>query len=184
VSSGITVAWTLSNLTKIPGNNNNNVINVKANGTNKKRYVKATITVKENNKIVATLYYFYPVDTATVANTSLDTSLLPKYIKYSASGRNPTFLRRALREVKYNGNATTITSEDTTTITIVGDYLRPVDEFIPTNPTGLLKIVSGSATFYHPVPMYINTFGNEAINGWDGVSVDLGESNDPHVFAP
>jgi len=32
--------------------------------------------------------------------------------------------------------------------------------------------VSG-ITIYHPVPTYINTFGNEAINGWDGVSVDV-----------
>jgi len=30
----------------------------------------------------------------------------------------------------------------------------------------------------------MDTFGNEAINNWDGVSVDLGDENDPHVFAP
>jgi len=36
---------------------------------------------------------------------------------------------------------------------------------------------------YSPVMMYLDTYGNEAINGWDGTSIELGEDNGT-ILAP
>ena len=36
----------------------------------------------------------------------------------------------------------------------------------------------------HPIVMYLDTYGNEAINGWDGTALKLDETNKNYIFAP
>ena len=166
--SGASVSWQLYNLTTVSQSGMS--ISVKANNSTQKRYVKATITIVDEGK-TTTLYDFYPVNSCT-SQPSIDLSELPKYIQYVSNGRNPQF-RKQVPVIKYNDAIATIASDDTTVIKIANNQFKPIDEFNPDNPIGLLTVTVSGITIYHPVPTYINTFGNEAINGWDGVSVDV-----------
>ena len=166
--SGANITWTPVNLAVV--SQSGAAISVKANNSNRKRYVKATINITDEGK-TTTLYDFFPVDSC-ASQPVIDISELPKYVQYAANGRNPQF-RKQVPTIKYNGTTATIASGDTAVIKITNGQFKPIDEFNPDNPIGLLTITVSGITIYHPVPTYINTFGNEAINGWDGVSVDV-----------
>lgn len=166
--TGASVSWQLYNLATVSQSGMS--ISIKANNNVQKRYVKATITIVDEGK-TTTLYDFYPVNSC-ASQPSIDLSELPKYIQYASNGRNPQF-RKQVPIIIYNGTTATIASGDTTVIKIANNQFKPIDEFNPDNPIGLLTVTVSGITIYHPVPMYINTFGNEAINGWDGVSVDV-----------
>jgi hypothetical protein len=45
------------------------------------------------------------------------------------------------------------------------------------NGIGILQLwhPETNDTIYFPVMMYLDTYGNEAINGWDGTSISLGK---------
>ena len=166
--SGANITWTPVNLVVV--SQSGAAISVKANNSNRKRYVKATINITDEGK-TTTLYDFFPVDSC-ASQPVIDISELPKYVQYAANGRNPQF-RKQVPTIKYNGATATIASGDTAVIKIANGQFKPIDEFNPDNPIGLLTVTASGITIYHPVPTYINTFGNEAINGWDGVSVDV-----------
>jgi len=77
-----------------------------------------------------------------------------------------------------------ISSETSSLLTIDDDgRLSPASKFIFEDETiGVLRCaVDSSRRIYHPVIMYLDTFGNEAINGWDGTSI---ETEDGHILAP
>lgn len=166
--TGASVSWQLYNLAIVSQSGMS--ISIRANNNVQKRYVKATITIVDEGK-TTTLYDFYPVNSC-ASQPSIDLSELPKYIQYASNGRNPQF-RKQVPIIKYNDTIATIASDDTTVIKIANNQFKPIDEFNPDNPIGLLTVTVSGITIYHPVPTYINTFGNEAINGWDGVSVDV-----------
>lgn len=166
--SGANISWTPVNLAIV--SQSGAAVSVRANNSNQKRYMKATITIVDEGK-TTTLYDFYPVNSCT-SQPNIDLSELPKYIQYASNGRNPQF-RKQVPVIKYNGATATIASGDTGVIKIANGQFKPIDEFNPDNSIGLLTVTVSGLTVYHPVPMYINTFGNEAINGWDGVSVDV-----------
>ena len=166
--SGANITWTPINLAV--ESQSGATISVKANNSNRKRYVKATIVITDEGK-TTTLYDFFSVDSC-ASQPVIDISELPKYVQYAANGRNPQF-RKQVPTIKYNGATATIASGDTAVIKIANGQFKPIDEFNPDNPIGLLTVTVSGITIYHPVPTYINTFGNEAINGWDGVSVDV-----------
>lgn len=173
----IVIAPQQNNQGKITGHN----ITIRGKDNNQKRYVKATIKITDEDKTTI-LYDFFPVNSC-ASQPNIDISELPKYIQYAANGRNPQF-RKQVPIIKYNGKQATIESDDETVIKITNNQFKPIDEFDPDKPIGLLKVTVDGITIYHPVPMYINTFGNEAINGWDGVEVFLGNDQDHAIFAP
>lgn len=172
------ISWELINL----GSNSNLKVDksilVFANSDINLRYVKATIKISDSG--LTTLYNFYPVDSCAASNVDFDMSGFPMYIQYAANGLNP----QTIRDLPQIEN-TTIEAHNRITVTENG-YLIPASEFDPTNSIAYLTITHTNPSFviYHPIPMYINTFGNEAINGWDGVSVNLGTEQDAHIFAP
>lgn len=176
--SGASVSWQPYNLAEV-SHSGMSVI-VRANNNVQQRYVKATITIVDEGKTTI-LYDFYPVNSC-ASQPNIDLSELPKYIQYASNGRNPQF-RKQVPIITYNDAIATIASGDTDLIKIVNNQFKPIDEFNPNNPIGLLTVTISEITIYHPVPMYINTFGNEAINGWDGVSVDVDTVNGK-IFAP
>lgn len=185
-----TITWNAFHLTLIEDPNIFGVVTVQANDNINDRYVKATIKIN-NTSENTTLYNFYGVDSVNNIdnfNTTIDKeefllglSKLPDKIQYQASGLNP-LCKKQVPTI----NKTTITSTKVQLLAIQNGLFIPAEEFDPTNNIALLllKHTSTSFTVYHPVPMYINTFGNEAINGWDGVQLDLGNDANSHVFAP
>ena len=189
-SNDCTITWSAFHLTLIEDPNVFGVVTVQANDDIKDKYVKATIKIN-NASENTTLYNFYGVDSVNNIdnfNSTIDKeefllglSKLPDKIQYQASGLNP-LCKKQVPIV----NKTTITSTKASLLAIQNGLFVPAKEFDPTNNIALLLLEHTSTSFivYHPVPMYINTFGNEAINGWDGVQLDLGDTANSHVFAP
>ena len=183
------IVWELFNLTAInPITKDNKIIGetlkVKANNDKLKRYVKVTITINDSNESNQSivLYNFFAVDSC-ASQPNINLSELPKYIQYASNGRNPQ-CRTQVPVISFEGSEANITSLDEENLVIKNNKFIPNVLFDPENNVGLLKIVINNIEIYHPVPMYINTFGNEAINGWDGIEVSLGDNPNHSIFAP
>lgn len=164
-------------------------------------YVKVQVTIEDNiNKTRdIDIYASYPIDVA-VGNfdyTDIDISDIPSYIKYTSSGLNPSFYSKNIRfiykEKEYNQNISSLNEN----ILKIKDrdgkrYLDPATSFIfediknndSSNIAVLnLNIPDSSYRLIHPIIMYLDNYGNEAINGWDGTALEVDE-NGQYVFAP
>lgn len=160
-------------------------------------YVKVQVTIKDDNSTVD-IYASYPLDVivgATSANAiSIDS--IPSYIKYNSSGLTPSFYSNDINfyynNVAYNDNITSLNTKILTIKTSDGKkYLEPASSFIFENikdnkesNIGVLNLAIPNSMdrLIHPIIMYLDTYGNEAINGWDGTALDTGEGE--YVFAP
>ena len=160
-------------------------------------YVRVQVTIKDDNSSVD-IYASYPLDVivgSTLAS-AIDIDTIPSYIKYNSSGLTPSFYSNDINfyynDVAYNDN---ITSLNTNILTIKTDngkkYLEPASSFIFENikdndqsNIGVLNLAipNGNDRLIHPIIMYLDTYGNEAINGWDGTALDTGDGE--YVFAP
>lgn len=165
-------------------------------------YVKAEVQITDstNNRKIF-VYASYPIDVAVggIDYSLIDISSIPSYILYTASGVTPTFYSNNI-EFLYNGNdmTTSINSMNPNILQIEESpadsglyYLRPASSFIAENVKdltqsniGVLKCQYTTNQFFiHPVIMYLNTYGNEAINGWNGEELDIDERGQ-YIFAP
>lgn len=159
---------------------------------------KAQVNIKDkiNDKQVE-LYAFYPLDVITVADekNKFDLSNIPSYIKYTTSGINPSFYSNSLNFTYNNKVYSTlndIVSLNQEVLKVVKDSttekvrLSPASRFYAENNNylGLLECTTdNNIKVYHTILMYLNTFGNEAINGWDGTKLDI-DGNGRYIFAP
>lgn len=160
-------------------------------------YVKVQVTIKDDNSTVD-IYASYPLDVivgATSANAiSIDS--IPSYIKYNSSGLTPSFYSNDINfyynDIACNDNITSLNTNILTIKTSDGKkYLEPAASFIFENiknnsesNIGVLNLAipNSADRLIHPIIMYLDTYGNEAINGWDGTALDTGEGE--YVFAP
>lgn len=165
-------------------------------------YVRVQVTIRDNNSSVD-IYASYPLDVivgSTLAS-AIDIDTIPSYIKYNSSGLTPSFYSNDINfyynDVAYNDN---ITSLNTNILTIKTDngkkYLEPASSFIFENVKdndqsniGVLNLAipNSSDRLIHPIIMYLDTYGNEAINGWDGTALCTGSEPDgkkQYIFAP
>lgn len=165
-------------------------------------YVRVQVTIRDGNSSVD-IYASYPLDVivgSTLAS-AIDIDTIPSYIKYNSSGLTPSFYSNDINfyynDVAYNDN---ITSLNTNILTIKTDngkkYLEPASSFIFENikdnkesNIGILNLTIPNSTdrLIHPIIMYLDTYGNEAINGWDGTALYTGSEPDgkkQYVFAP
>lgn len=165
-------------------------------------YVRVQVTIRDDNSSVD-IYASYPLDVivgSTLAS-AIDIDTIPSYIKYNSSGLTPSFYSNDINfyynDVAYNDN---ITSLNTNILTIKTDngkkYLEPASSFIFENikdnkesNIGILNLTIPNSTdrLIHPIIMYLDTYGNEAINGWDGTALYTGSEPDgkkQYVFAP
>lgn len=160
-------------------------------------YVRVQVTIKDDNSSVD-IYASYPLDVivgSTLAS-AIDIDTIPSYIKYNSSGLTPSFYSNDINfyynDIAYNDN---ITSLNTNILTIKTDngkkYLEPASSFIFENikdndqsNIGVLNLAipNSNDRLIHPIIMYLDTYGNEAINGWDGTALDTGDGE--YVFAP
>lgn len=161
-------------------------------------YVKVQVTVNDKmNGRKTEIYASYPIDilVGNLDKTKVEIDSIPSYIKYTASGITPQFYNNDIKFI-YNGALKngSIHSLNTKILDIeIKDslyYLKPATNFIFENVkvnsesnVGVLKCeVSSSQYVIHPIIMYLDTYGNEAINGWDGTALDTGDGK--YVFAP
>lgn len=157
-------------------------------------YVKVQVTINDNkNGRTYDIYCNYPIDVALDFTDNeirnIDISSIPSYIKYTASGVNPQFYSNNIQFL-VNGmdRSNNITSLTQNILTIEQDdglyYLEPAASFIfEDNSIALLRCADGNKYIYHPVILYLDTYGNEAINGWDGTSLEVNEDEE-YVYAP
>ena len=158
-------------------------------------YVKVQVTINDNkNGRTYDIYCNYPIDVALDFTDdeirNIDISSIPSYIKYTASGVNPQFYSNNIQFL-VNGidRSNNITSLTQNILTIEQDdglyYLEPAASFIfEDNSIALLRCADGNKYIYHPVILYLDTYGNEAINGWDGTSLVTDEEEGQYIYAP
>ena len=164
-------------------------------------YVKVQVTIKEKNSNPINIYASYPIDViiGDADSDKINIDSIPSYIKYNSSGLIPSFYSNNINfyynNISYSQNIESL-NEKLITITKSGKdedqrfYLEPASNFIFENVKnkneesniGVLRIDFEGNTLIHPIIMYLDTFGNEAINGWDGTALDTGEGE--YVFAP
>lgn len=159
--------------------------------------LKADKTEDINTK--TTLYAFYPVDVVvgSIDNSLLTLDNLPSYIKYTASGVQPdvpnSYFEIEYNDIPYTSKVTSLTPEILTIIdrtTEEGITLRrpkPAPKFIGDNTNsdmGVFKLpLVDSNYIIHTIIMFLDTFGNEAINGWNGRKLEI-DPNGKYIFAP
>lgn len=143
----------------------------------------------------SSVYAYQPIDIY-VGDISKDDAefTAPDFIMYSAAGVNPQYDSEPL-EFKYP-NAETGEKEvgDITSLSDflgtweVGSkkYLLPATHFIgENNSVGTLQLAPKHQDpvenyILHSIFVYLNPYGNEAINSWDGTSINV--DNDKHII--
>lgn len=161
-------------------------------------YVTVEVTVNDQiNGRETSIYAYYPLDVAVNYSASeietIDISSIPSYIKYTSGGTNPQFYSNNI-EFIYDGTGYSqyIASLNTNILELENDdgliYLNPASSFIfeDTQIPMLRCAASADATSYvlHPIVVYLDTYGNENINGWDGQQLVIDEENGEYIFAP
>lgn len=158
-------------------------------------YVKVQVTINDNkNNRAYEIYCNYPIDVAVNFSddelNNIDISSIPSYIKYTASGVNPSFYSNNIEFIVNNQDYSRNISSLVKEILTVEEkdnlyYLEPVSSFIfEDNSIALLKCEYEGKYIYHPVILYLDTYGNELINGWDGTQLQIDEENGQYILAP
>lgn len=150
------------------------------------RYVKVQVAVRDNvatDRDPVNIYALYPLDVVvgnmTVSDIEID---IPQFIKYSASGVMPTYYNSTI-SCTYGAAAASFNPETPNLLTIDSNRLKPSPNFqFENNTIGLISCNFDSSRYIlHSIVMFLNTFGNEAINGWDGTNL---QTDSGFVLAP
>lgn len=161
---------------------------VKGSGNDVKDYCYIKITYSVNNG--PDIILCYPIDVV-INNTKDKKPILDiaKYIKYDALGMNPVCRREILG---YNNETITVTGVDTATKTLVVDkkgYLSPNSHFPFDKTEGFVALKyddDDNDNVIHTIYFYKNSYGNTAINNWDGQKVHISGENEKeqYILAP
>ena len=165
---------------------------------------KTTVTTKALNgadqkreKVI--LYYNFPVPIITSGdiNHKFDVNI-PQYIKYDSNGQNAQYLDESI-SISIDGAdcSAGLTSGNRSVLQIKDAKLEDgtsIRQLIPAgtfdynnNGNAWLDFTGGGITMIYPIMMYLNTYGNEAINGWDGTNIAIYDANDKkagYILAP
>lgn len=188
ITSGLSYKWEINNnnyLTLTQDTQQICTVTGKGSvGNNIPRYVKVTITIKESTSTTIKNIVFYPIDVISGSNfdiTQLQTDL-PLTIQYSSSGYQPLYSHDL--QCIYNGNVINFSDANYNLFSINNGKLRPNASFDASNGIADVLPVSISAgiTLYHTIIFFLNTYGNEAINDWDGTSLKLVDNK--YILAP
>ena len=137
-------------------------------------YIKVQVDVRYKTENKTSVYAYYPIDVCVGALDLAKVSYAaPQYIKYSSSGVNPQYDSEPLA-FSYNGVDGKVESLSGF-LGIWNNYLTPASHYTgENNSVGLLKMSINKNTYLlHSVFMYLNPYGNEAINSWDGTTVEI-----------
>ena len=153
-------------------------------------YVTVQVNIQDKLKKTKTsIYYHYPIDTynGNVAEIDqlIDTNI-PLYIKYNAAGINPSYATIPIYFKINDVNQEISEKIDNELISITGNVtdgfkIQPTINASDTQ-TFVATLQCGSK-YTHPMIIYLNTFGNEAINGWDGTSIEKNDE-EGYILAP
>lgn len=119
-----------------------------------------------------------------LGDTSADNLLGKRYItsvEYNPSGENPSYDKNAVINREY---WTTLEANDKFKELEQDDVaFEPVAKYNNDGMCGNILATSADCQVLWPVVFYLNTYGNESINGWDGVSIELDEESG-YILSP
>ena len=149
-------------------------------------YVKVQIDIRYKTESKISVYAYYPIDVCVGALDLAKVSYAaPQYIKYTSSGLNPQYDSEPLA-FSYDGADGNIESLSGF-LGIWNNYLTPASHYTgENNSVGLLKMtMENNEVDYllHSIFMYLNPYGNEAINSWDGTTVEIDDKGGT-ILAP
>ena len=166
-------------------------------------YLKVEARIQDKTNKVIYVHSNYPIDTSVDFEwEKADISEIPSYIKYRASGVSPSFSSKNLIYRYDNELHNELIASESPVLEVRNDadnnyILRPPVSFTfdgkeLEDNLGLLSFTApasanDSGTLYHPVLLFLDTFGNEQINNWDGTKLEIGkddEGNEISLFAP
>lgn len=181
--------------------------NINTSSTNSlERFISIQVTIRYTDDRVreTSIYTTYPIDVI-VGNANEEDFFvnMPYSIKYTSSGVNPEYLNSDIY-FSYGGleyhTKDNIESLTTDLIEVINDNysneipqwtaLKPIPKFIFKNELdrsniGLIRCkVDDNLSLIHPIVMYLDTYGNERINGWDGTRLVIDEENGKYIYAP
>ena len=197
------VTWLQSDDLQIADKN----VTIKADVTEeqikKGSWVKASANIKSDN---LTISVYYPIDIIVDKRTnkedySLSFDSFTSYVKYTSNGLYPSYTKDVA--VKYNDVALGVSSfaslntqlkskVSTTTdgeiqyvppFKFNGSYAEEPNTYFFVDPVEC-QLVKNELILYHSIIYYLDTYGNEDINGWDGTSLKINEDDGQTVFAP
>ena len=150
-------------------------------------YVKVQADITRG-KSKTSVYGYYPIDVFVGSLLPEKVSYkAPQYIKYTSSGINPQYDSSPLSFI-YNGedktnNIAVATNNDN--LIIWNNYIMPASHYTgENNSVGLLKMsVDNNNYLLHSIFMYLNPYGNEAINSWDGTTIEIDDKGGT-ILAP
>lgn len=144
------------------------------------------ITVKVDG---ITIYNNYPIPIkiGSIDDTKVENNI-PSYIRYNSQGTNPQVINNDIIFMYDTIDCVDkIIALNENIIKIVNKKLKPAPYYnIIDNTPAILKIyIDDTQNNYilYPIVMYIDTFGNQSINDWDGTAIEINESNGA-IFAP
>lgn len=149
-------------------------------------YVKVQVDVRYKTESKISVYAYYPIDVCVGALDLAKVSYAaPQYIKYTSSGVNPQYDSEPLA-FSYDGVDGNVESLSEF-LNIWNNYLTPASHYTgENNSVGLLKMsMENNEVDYllHSVFMYLNPYENEAINSWDGTTVEIDDKGGT-ILAP
>lgn len=149
-------------------------------------YIKVQVDIRYKTESKTSIYAYYPIDVCIGAIDLAKVSYAaPQYIKYSSSGVNPQYDSEPLA-FSYDGVDGKVESLSGF-LGIWNNYLTPASHYTgENNSVGLLKMsMENNEVDYllHSVFMYLNPYGNEAINSWDGTTVEINDDGGT-ILAP
>lgn len=150
------------------------------------RYMKCQVKIDSNTFLDEPIYLYdlYPIDTVvgSLDISLIDMSSVPGYIKYTSSGINAMYYNREISPT-YDSSTLDVEPLTPSLVDIENKRLKPTGKFIFNGDTiGVIQCRRSVDQYInHPIVMYLDTFGNEAINGWDGTSIEI---EDGHILAP
>lgn len=149
-------------------------------------YIKVQVDVRYKTESKTSIYAYYPINVCVGALDLAKVSYAaPQYIRYSSSGVNPQYDSEPL-VFSYNGEKGNVESLSGF-LGIWNNYLTPASHYTgENNSVGLLKMsMENNQVDYllHSIFMYLNPYGNEAINSWDGTTVEI-DNDGGTILAP
>lgn len=144
-------------------NKNSSVIEVQSNSS---KACVVQVTARYDGISISNVYGVNVLISGTISDW--DISNLPNVVRYNSDGGNPS-INSGKYEYTYNKES---------------ELTDDIDITIPTNIFALEKkyqIVELNNSLYHPIIYYINRYGNEAINSWDGTTI---ETENGTIIAP
>lgn len=185
---------------KVPDNliisstSNNDIVQVQGKTVNKNYQNIIKVSIKVSNKNEIKLYNNFPIYIS-IGSNLIDNLIdlnIPNYVRYTSSGVDPVFTDSNLYFL-YNGEDK-IDLINTYTPNLISiekkqqdeeNYiynLDPAETFDFSNGTGVLQLCidqknNPSKYIIYPIIMYLNTYGNQAINDWDGTYIKVDNEN-------